>query len=53
MTKGRLMVCPGDVTVTVHDPIETAGIGREGVRELAERVRDIVRQRVDEPTRTV
>ena len=50
MKKGRLMVCPGEVTVTVHDAIDTAGIGRDGVRELAERVRDVVRQDVDEPT---
>lgn len=49
MKKGRLMVCPGDVTVTVHAPIDTSGVGRDGVRELAERVRDVVRQGVDEP----
>jgi 1-acyl-sn-glycerol-3-phosphate acyltransferase len=53
MKKGRLMVCPGEVTVTVHEPIDTAGIGRDGVRDLAERVRDVVRQAVDEPTRTI
>jgi 1-acyl-sn-glycerol-3-phosphate acyltransferase len=50
MKKGRLMVCPGEVTVTVHPPIDTGGIERDGVRELAERVRDVVRQDVDEPT---
>ena len=49
MTKGELTVCPGEVRVTVHDPIETAGIAREGVRELAERVREVVRRDVDEP----
>ena len=32
MLKGRLMTCPGDVTVTIHDPIPTAGVGREGAR---------------------
>jgi 1-acyl-sn-glycerol-3-phosphate acyltransferase len=53
MKKGRLMVCPGEVTVTVHEPIDTAGIGRAGVRDLAERVRDVVSQAVDEPTRTI
>jgi len=42
MLKGRLMTCPGDVTITVHEPIPTAGIGREGARELAERVRAVV-----------
>jgi 1-acyl-sn-glycerol-3-phosphate acyltransferase len=53
MKKGRLMVCPGEVTVTVHEPIDTAGIGRDGVRDLAERVRDVVREAVDEPTRAL
>lgn len=42
MLKGRLMTCPGDVTVTVHDPIPTAGVGRAGARALAEQVRDVV-----------
>jgi 1-acyl-sn-glycerol-3-phosphate acyltransferase len=42
MLKGRLMTCPGDVTITIHEPIPTAGVGREGARELAERVHAIV-----------
>jgi 1-acyl-sn-glycerol-3-phosphate acyltransferase len=42
MLKGRLMTCPGDVTLTIHDPIPTAGIGRAGARALAERVQAIV-----------
>ena len=42
MLKGRLMTCPGNVTLTVHDPIPTLGVGREGAKELAERVRGIV-----------
>ena len=49
MTKGRLMVCPGDVRITIHDPIETTDVPRDAVRELAERVREIVRRDVDEP----
>jgi 1-acyl-sn-glycerol-3-phosphate acyltransferase len=49
MLKGRLMTCPGEVTLTVHDPIPTAGIGRDGARELAERVREIVSRNVDQP----
>jgi 1-acyl-sn-glycerol-3-phosphate acyltransferase len=53
MAKGRLMVCPGEVTVTVHEPIDTSGTGRDSVRELADRVRDIVREHVDEATRTI
>jgi 1-acyl-sn-glycerol-3-phosphate acyltransferase len=43
MLKGRLMTCPGDVTLTVHDPIPTAGMARGDARRLADRVRDIVR----------
>jgi 1-acyl-sn-glycerol-3-phosphate acyltransferase len=42
MLKGRLMTCPGDVTITFHDSIPTAGLGRDGARDLAERVRDVV-----------
>ena len=53
MKKGRLMVSPGEVFLTVHEPLDTTGIGRDSVRELADRVRDIVRRQVDEPTRTV
>jgi 1-acyl-sn-glycerol-3-phosphate acyltransferase len=49
MTKGQLMVRPGEVTLTVHPPIETAGTTREDVNAFAERVREIVRGEVDEP----
>lgn len=42
MKKGRLMVCPGEVTLTVHDPIPTDGLAREDARALAERVRAVV-----------
>ena len=48
MLKGRLMTCPGDVTMTIHEPIPTTGIGRGGVREMAERVRAIVATAVEE-----
>lgn len=48
MRKGRLMTCPGHVTLTIHEPIPTAGVGREGARELAERVRGVVQQDVRE-----
>ena len=47
MLKGRLMTCPGDVTMTIHDPIPTQGIGRDGVREMADRVRAIIATAVD------
>ncbi len=49
MLKGRLMTCPGDVTVTIHEPIPTTGVGRAGARELAQRVRDVVCRNVDQP----
>jgi 1-acyl-sn-glycerol-3-phosphate acyltransferase len=42
MRKGRLTVCPGEVTLTVHDPIPTDGLTREDARALAERVRSVV-----------
>ncbi|CAN5613299.1 lysophospholipid acyltransferase family protein [soil metagenome] len=42
MRKGRLMVCPGEVTLTVHPPLETIGTTRDDVRAFAERVRSIV-----------
>ena len=42
MFKGQLMVKPGSVSLVVHDPIETAGVGRERARELATSARDVV-----------
>jgi 1-acyl-sn-glycerol-3-phosphate acyltransferase len=42
MTKGQLTVRPGHVSVTIHDPMETANVPREAVREMAERVRAVV-----------
>jgi 1-acyl-sn-glycerol-3-phosphate acyltransferase len=42
MLKGRLMTCPGDVTLTIHDPIPTRDLRRGDARALAERVREIV-----------
>jgi len=50
MLKGRLMTCPGAVTVTIHAPIATTGVPRERAREFGERVREVVRRDVDEPT---
>jgi 1-acyl-sn-glycerol-3-phosphate acyltransferase len=49
MRKGRLMVCPGRVTLTVHPPMSTTGVAREQARDFAERVREVVRPAVDEP----
>lgn len=42
MRKGRLMACPGQVSITIHPPISTRGITRENAREFAGRVRAIV-----------
>ena len=44
MKKGRLMVCPGEVLLTVHDPIATHGLSRDQVVEFSERVRRMVRE---------
>ncbi len=42
MLKGRLTTCPGDVTLTVHAPISTAGMTRENARSLAAQVQAVV-----------
>jgi len=49
MRKGRLMTCPGDVALTIHEPLSTTGIAREQARAFAEHAREIVRRDVDEP----
>ena len=51
MKKGRLMVCPGEVTLTIHEPLDTGGVSRDQVRPFAEHVRDVVKRNVDEPAR--
>ncbi len=52
MLKGRLTTCPGEVELTVHPPIPTAGLTGADVRSLADRVRGIVETAVvaDGPT---
>lgn len=50
MRKGRLMVCPGDVRLTIHAPVATIGVSRDEVNDFAERVRDVVRSGVEDPT---
>ena len=42
MRKGRLMTCPGEVEIVVHDPISTTGMGRRDVRALADRAHAII-----------
>jgi 1-acyl-sn-glycerol-3-phosphate acyltransferase len=47
MLRGRLMTCPGDVMMTIHDPIPTAGTGRGAAREISGRVRDVIATAVE------
>ena len=42
MRKGKISVHSGDVTLTVHPPVETAGLARDGARALADSVRTLV-----------
>jgi 1-acyl-sn-glycerol-3-phosphate acyltransferase len=48
MTKGRLMVCPGAVQLTIHAPISTETVQRTDVIAFGERVRAVVVRGVDE-----
>lgn len=52
MTKGRLMVRPETVEVTIHPSIATTGITREQARSFAEQVREVIRRGADEPPET-
>lgn len=47
MTKGRLMVRPGEVRVTIHAPISTETVQRTDVIEFGDRVREVVAGGVD------
>jgi len=47
MLRGRLMTRPGEVMMTIHDPIPTAGAGRGAAREIAGRVHDVVATAVE------
>jgi 1-acyl-sn-glycerol-3-phosphate acyltransferase len=42
MRRGDVRVRPGRVTVTIHDPVATTGLGRDDARALGERVKQIV-----------
>ena len=42
MRKGRLMVCPGDVRLIIHEPIPTEGLTRDDVTAFADRVKGVV-----------
>ena len=39
MRKGEVMVCPGEVELTIHPPVPTAGRPRDEVLEFADRIR--------------
>jgi 1-acyl-sn-glycerol-3-phosphate acyltransferase len=45
---GHWMFWPGTVTIYLHDTIDTASMTKEGVPELRKRVREIVRERVED-----
>lgn len=42
MKKGRLMVCPAEVELTIHPPVATAGVARGDVLTFAAAVRETV-----------
>jgi 1-acyl-sn-glycerol-3-phosphate acyltransferase len=42
MRKGRLMTCPGRVTLRVLEPMPTTGLSKDAARDLATRVRDAI-----------
>jgi len=46
MLKGRLMTCPGEVEVVVHEPIQTQDLTRRDARILADRVHGIISKTV-------
>jgi 1-acyl-sn-glycerol-3-phosphate acyltransferase len=50
MRKGQLMTCPGEVELTIHDPIPTIAAAEPNIREvraLAQRVKDVIAPLVD------
>jgi 1-acyl-sn-glycerol-3-phosphate acyltransferase len=42
MKKGRLMTCPGAVSLQVFDPVPTTGLTRDDAKALAGRIQQIV-----------
>jgi 1-acyl-sn-glycerol-3-phosphate acyltransferase len=46
MKKGRLMTCPGEVSLAIFDPIPTAGLSRNDAKPLAARVQTLVARAV-------
>lgn len=48
MRKGAWWILPGAIAVAVRPPVPTAGIGKERLDELVERVREEIRAALDE-----
>ena len=42
MRKGRLMTCPAEIGLVLHDPIPTASLSPGDAEQLAARVRDVI-----------
>jgi hypothetical protein len=50
MKKGRLMTCPGEVDLVVHEPIPTVAAAEpdvRAIRSLANRVREVIAPTVE------
>ena len=43
MLKGRLATYPGEVTLVVHEPIDTTGLSGEHAKPFGERIRQIIK----------
>ena len=46
MQKGRLMTCPGNVDLVVHQPLPTVGLSRRDARRVSLRVHETIRDTV-------
>lgn len=56
MRKGRLITCPGEVALTVHQPIQAPALDSPSVRDaraLAARAREIIQPPVEQHSRAV
>lgn len=47
MRKGRLMTCPGEVQLVIHEPILTASLTAADVRNLSDRVLETINSSVE------
>lgn len=53
MRKGRLMTCPGDVEIVIHDPLSTEDLERHDARALADQTREIIVTSVSDTARRI